>query len=377
MMGQICSFCASICCCLKRKPLKTKHKTRDYKSWKEEESITPSEIPDSELTEEFKVPNSRFATIAELFEEKGYDFKNKEDLGKGAFGNVFKICKDGQTFALKEISLKSDHTRRDRKQFKKLKNEIFIIYKIKHKNIIQMIDHFIVNNNCYLVLEFANSGTVEQEVHRSEPMSEMKAKTYFIQIVKAIEHLHLHKPAIAHNDLKLANILIHIENKEKIIKVTDFGLSQVLSTKSDEKIYRASVAEGTKIYMSPQMLLLITHTDIIESKDKEELKQLGMKVKDVNPIKADIWSLGVCLYYMISGEFPFDLNIRHYSATIKEQVNRVIKPIDKEISRQLIDILNRMLEPNTIKRITISEIVKHHWLSGVSDVLTLDERYSS
>ena len=371
MMGQICSFCKtiwlSICCCPKRKIPKTKHKTSD-KSWKEEDSITPSEIPDSQLTVEFKVPNSRFATIAEVFENRGYDYNNRKSLGKGGFATVFTITKNGMDFALKEIPLKGNENQRDRELFKRLKNEIFIIFKMKHKNIIQMIDHFIVNKNCYLVLEFANSGTVEEEVNELGPMTEMKAKTYFIQIVRAIEYLHLHKPAIAHRDLKLANILIHIENKEKIIKVTDFGLSRVLKEKSDKKPFRASLPEGSVYYMSPQMILLIIHHRM-DPKVKEKIKQMDLKTKDVNPIKADIWSLGVCLYYMITKEYPYTPNRDDYSVTIEEQLKRKIKPIDKKISPQLNHIMSRMLEFNTSKRITISDIVKHQWLSGVSQVI--------
>ena len=123
---------------------------------------------------------------------------------------------------------------------KTLKMKIFIIYKVKHKNIVELCDHFIINNTCFLVMQFANHGTVQKEIDNSGAMSENKVKTYFIQIVRAMEYLHTRRPPIAHRDLKLANILIHIENNEKILKVTDFGFSIVMTENDGQKDIQSS-----------------------------------------------------------------------------------------------------------------------------------------
>ena len=273
---------------------------------------------------------------------------------------------------MKIIDFEEIDNRRDERKFKQIKNEICVISLVKHKNIISLIDHFIVKDECFLVMEFANSGTVAEEIRKFGPISELKAKTYFLQISKGLWALHRFSKdiMIAHRDLKLENILIHIEGNEKIIKLADFGFSNVLKSKN---MLRAREATGNMEYMSPQMIRLVLFHNLYDDNDK---RILG-KVKSVDAIKADIWSLGVCLYYMIANEWPFDFmknpEKKELMKITDQQKLRERKTIDRNISSLLNDLLDKMLEPNTRKRINIKDILKHQWLENVPQIITIDK----
>ena len=103
---------------------------------------------------------------------------------------------------------------------------------------------------------------------------------------------------------------------------------------------------------------------------RSERDEMNIKPKTVNPIKADIWALGVCLFVMVSGQLPF-LNPTDCKTTVNEQLNRQRTPIKRNISRQLTQLLDQMLEPITANRIDICGIAQHKWLFGVSDVIKI------
>ncbi len=116
---------------------------------------------------------------------------------------------------------------RSKKKLESVKNELYILVKAKHKTIISIIDHFIINNDCYLIMELATGRSLSDEVKKNGLFDEQTSKQYFAQTSSAINYLNK-KMRITHKDLELANFFIYkYKNDQKVIKVTDFGLSRV------------------------------------------------------------------------------------------------------------------------------------------------------
>jgi len=378
-MGTILSYCCCYDCFLsdhltkgkKKKKKKPKEKSVPKSSspnpnWTDVSSITPSDIPDNAFTREFLVPSDDYPTEDSVFKERGYDGnwdsngKMTYFIGSGAFGCVYKVARieDGSELACKVIDLidKKVTTKRDEQKITDLKNEIWILSKVKHKNIISLFDHFIINNKSYIFMELANGGTLDQEVIKWWPFTELEVKIYFSQITLALNHLHRNK--MAHKDLKLANILICVNNNVKILKLTDFGLSRVAF--KGQKIIRTRNPQGTLHYMSPQIVKLYLRKKV------KEPEKLG-KFTEFDPFCADIWALGVCLYVLVNKVKPYKVTKDPETLMnnmYSRQINRNYRPITQTITKELKDLIDSMLEPNYNLRITMDGIRRHPWLIG-------------
>lgn len=159
-----------------------------------------------------------------------------------------------------------------------LQNEINILKQIKHKNIIKLIDHIKGDNLEFIIMENGPkrmlSEFVKQFSNAILPLYE--SKQIFEQIVESVAYLH--KNHICHRDLKLQNILVD----ERIsIKLIDFGFAIECTDDQTLKVFC-----GTYSYMAPELVSKIPY----------------------NGKATDVWSLGVVLYLLILGDYPFKGN---------------------------------------------------------------------
>jgi len=156
-----------------------------------------------------------------------------------------------------------------------LMNEIHLLESLNHPNIIKMKEWFVGKYFIYLVLEYVGPVSLLDYLEQlpENCMTEEEVAHVFYEVAKALSYLHgLH---IAHQDVKLNNILLGIQGEVRLI---DFGFSQKL--KENQKITKFC---GTPSYMAPEILSRMPH------------------LAD----KGDVWSFGVCLYRTLTGKFPF------------------------------------------------------------------------
>lgn len=268
--------------------------------------------------------------------EHGYDLKDK--VGAGAFASVFKARRiaDDQMVACKVIEIK----RKRKERLTDLKNELYVLEKVEHPNIVKLYEHFVIDDKVYIFMEFASGGTLSEYVRKKGPVKEKRARRWFLEIASAIQHLH--RLSISHRDLKLGNILLDADKKAK---VTDFGLSRISYRPTKGVLYCTSCC-GTEPYMAPEIL---------------KKRSDGTRLYD--PMVSDVWALGVCLYAMVNKAYPF--NPEDKELMISNQLHRKWKFVRKQKNRltnEVKDLVRHMLEPNPRKRITLLGIMGHPWL---------------
>ena len=211
-------------------------------------------------------------------------------------GDVYDIGKlDSQGFKIKKEFFNGEH----------LDNEYNVLNLVNHPNIIK----FHTKNKRSLILEYFDGTDLYHIIKRYEKFSEKHALIIFKEIVLGIKHLH--SKNIAHRDIKLENILISEENKVKII---DFGLSCILNNKDDHVLGKKHKV-GTRGYNAPEVL----------QSEKESY----------NPFLSDLWSLGVVLFILVTGCFP-------YNEISKNDVN-FMKLISKNFNTDDIKITKNIL----------------------------------
>ena len=259
-----------------------------------------------------------------------YEALNK--LGKGGYGTVIQVKNKttGDLFACKKLSKLNIHNH------EKFMREIKILIKTDHPNIIKLYDIFESANSLYLIMEECHGGELFDKIlghiEKKEMYTEKEAAEIIWQVMSAVEYCH--NNGICHRDLKPENLLYLKKGDEKNnpLKVIDFGLSQTLDTK---KILSSRV--GTAYYVSPE---------ILAGKYNE---------------KCDIWSVGVILYVLLSGEPPFNgpSDGAIYSKIKKMKFNFPPLRWDK-ISKEAKDLISHMLAKED-ERYNASQVLAHPW----------------
>jgi len=193
-------------------------------------------------------------------------------IGKGAFG---KVTLGVHLLTGKHVAIKTIEKSFMNDEFSKRKvfQEVYLLKKIKHSNVIRLLEVFESEKHMLIVMEYAGGGDLLRLIKRKGRLEESDSKYIFKQIVYGVAHIHCR--SVIHRDIKLDNILL---DSEKGVKICDFGVSKI--TKKGQIIKEQC---GTPAYLAPE---------IIEDKGYE-----GFYV--------DIWSLGVLLYAMLTGTVPF------------------------------------------------------------------------
>ncbi|XP_019885390.1 serine/threonine-protein kinase Chk2 [Camponotus floridanus] len=261
-------------------------------------------------------------------------------LGAGACGEVRKLfTKDGsKQFAVKIIKIIDlNNGNIGFNSSINIRNEVEILKKLKHPCIIQMEDIYDTPTTMYIILELMEGGELFDKIKSKGKLSEPLAKLIFYQVVLAVHYLH--KQGITHRDLKPENILLKNNSDTPLVKVSDFGMSKLVDTKTMMKTFC-----GTPMYVAPEILA-----------------NLGC-VSYTNQV--DVWSLGVILYASLSGIVPF--NVHNNNITLEQQIRRGRYEFPSSrfghVSGDAIELIKSMMTVDPKKRITVTRVLLHPWL---------------
>ncbi|WCJ31076.1 Serine/threonine-protein kinase TIO [Euphorbia peplus] len=247
-----------------------------------------------------------------------------ELVGEGSFGKVYKGRRKftGQTVAMKFIM---KHGKSD-KDIHNLRQEIEILRKLKHENIIEMLDSFESPQEFCVVTEFAQ-GELFEILEDDKCLPEEQVQAIAKQLVRALYYLHSNR--IIHRDMKPQNILI---GAGSVVKLCDFGFARAMSTNT---VVLRSI-KGTPLYMAPELVREqpYNHT-------------------------ADLWSLGVILYELFVGQPPFYTNSVY--ALIRHIVKDPVKYPD-DMSSSFKSFLKGLLNKVPQNRLTWPALLEHPFI---------------
>jgi serine/threonine protein kinase len=149
-------------------------------------------------------------------------------LGKGAFGRVnlaiHKLCE--QLVAVKSIN--KQFLTEDENSKKKVMQEVHILQKTRHNNIVRLYDSFESNKHIVFVMELCAGGDLLNYVRKRRKLKEDAAKYVFRQVVEGLHYCH--QKGIVHRDMKLDNLLL---DESGAVKICDFGVSKQLTSSNE------------------------------------------------------------------------------------------------------------------------------------------------
>ena len=271
--------------------------------------------------------NSQINFTNKIFNGKIESYILGKELGKGSYATV-RLGIHKETKKKYAIKIYSKLSLFDIQKRNTVKNEILILKHLDHDNIMKMYEVIDTPKNLYLVLEYINGISLLQYIKQKNEhkIDEKTCKNFFYQIVKGINYCQLKN--ICHRDIKLENILL-VENKR--IKIIDFGFG----VKSNNNTYHKFFC-GTPSYMPPEII----------NKEKY-IAQFS-----------DIWSLGILLYTMLCGNFPFIANNEN---ELFEKINQGYYQIPNYISDKGKRLLKKILVFKPKNRPSTEEILLDEW----------------
>ena len=259
-----------------------------------------------------------------------------DDLGEGIFGCV-KLGVEKKTkerVAIKIIKKKKAKP----SDIELVRTEIDIMKLCHHPNVVHLLDHFENAEYIFIVMEYIPGGRLTDYMKEKKfNFGEKRAAEIIYEIALGVKYLH--KYGIIHRDLKPDNIMLTESNDKGHIKIMDFGLSKILGKKE-----KTSDGFGTLTFVSPEVLIRKPYNKEI-----------------------DIWSIGVILYLMLSGDLPFDDEEDDEQKIAKSIVfNEVEFPAKKfgNKSKEVIELIKRCLTKEPKDRIKIDEIIKSDWIQS-------------
>ncbi|KAJ3679499.1 hypothetical protein LUZ60_017510 [Juncus effusus] len=273
------------------------------------------------------------------------NFSSNLKIGEGHFGTVYRAeLADGRPAAIK----------RAKKQYlpnltAEFKNEVALLTKIEHKNLVQLLGYIEEQNERIIISEYVPNGTLREHLdgNRGKILDFGQRLEIAIDVAHGLTYLHLYaERPIIHRDVKSSNILL---TESLHAKVADFGFARAASTDPDQSQVETDI-RGTAGYLDPEYL---------------KSNQLT--------VKSDVFSFGILLLEVLSGRRPVE---KSYSERItirwafdkykKRQVKEIIDPmLREEIEEVVLDkyltLAFRCAAPTRADRPLIKEVVEQLW----------------
>ncbi|XP_032984000.1 serine/threonine-protein kinase H1 isoform X4 [Rhinolophus ferrumequinum] len=201
-----------------------------------------------------------------------YDIKAL--IGRGSFSRVVRVehRTTRQPYAIKMIETKYREGR------EVCESELRVLRRVRHANIIQLVEVFETQERVYMVMELATGGELFDRIIAKGSFTERDATQVLQMVLDGVRYLHA--LGITHRDLKPENLLYYHPGTDSKIIITDFGLASARK-KGDDCLMKTTC--GTPEYIAPEVLVRKPYTNSV-----------------------DMWALGVIAYILLSGTMPFE-----------------------------------------------------------------------
>ena len=279
-------------------------------------------------------------TINALIEETNglptKKYKVISRLGDGSYGTVYLAM---NLFTRTNVAMKKiNKVKENEIDEMEIKNEIDILKKLDHPNIVKILEFYSTEKAYYIITDYCSCGELYNQIKHQ--YTENQLAVLFYQLFSGLCYLHANN--IVHRDLKLENILISEIDRDKEtnknlfwIKIIDFGTAKIFEKNKSEK-----AVVGSSYYIAPEVLQ-----------------------KHYNE-KCDTWSAGVILYMLIVGRAPFDGKdddeiIENISKGEFNSKHRKLVSASNEVQ----DLVKKLLEVDPVRRLSAAQALKHPWFT--------------
>jgi HEAT repeat protein/tRNA A-37 threonylcarbamoyl transferase component Bud32 len=255
-------------------------------------------------------------------------YKYVERIGRGAFGTVL-LMEDTVVDERLVLKFLNPSISQDEEMMQRFVHELRYSRKITHPNVIRIYDFLHIRGNYAISMEYFPSHTLGGEVSDGKPLALRRAVRLGMDVAKGMSVAHA--VGIVHRDLKPANVLI---NDEGIVKIVDFGVAAA-QHQGDTQLTKTGYVIGSPKYMAPEQIL-------------------GKKVDE----RADIYSLGVILYEMLTGTPPYHRG-DHMSVMYQHVQGRARPPIElnPSLPQGISDLVMKCMAVDKDKRFTTMDEV--------------------
>ncbi|XP_027342634.1 serine/threonine-protein kinase GRIK1-like isoform X1 [Abrus precatorius] len=258
-------------------------------------------------------------------------------IGSGSYGKValYRSSVDEKHYAIKAFHkshLQKLRVAPSETAMTDVLREVLIMKMLEHPNIVNLIEVIDdpESDDFYMVLEYVEGKWVCEGSGRPCALGEETARKYLRDIVSGLTYLHAHN--IVHGDIKPDNLLI---TRHGTVKIGDFSVSQAFEDGNDE--LRRS--PGTPVFTAPECCLGLTY----------------------HGKASDTWAVGVTLYCMILGEYPF------LGDTLQDTYDKIVNDplvLPDDINPQLKNLIEGLLCKEPELRMTLGDVAEHKWIIG-------------
>ena len=285
-------------------------------------------------------------------------------LGKGAFATVYRVQtkSEGTIYAAKEI---------DKRRFIKngildikFDNELQIMRKLKHPNIVDYFDCQSYESWIYIIMEYIPYGELSKELQTKGRFPEHEVQQITKQTLRALDYLH--RQGITHRDIKPDNILI-ASRDPLLIKLSDFGLSKSVV---DQETFLKTFC-GTLLYCAPEVYP--DYNTYAQPPTKRRRHSDTPSKTAPYDSSADMWSFGAVIFHLLAGKAPIMGRGENGGAQMLNNI--MTKPVDFTPLRDLavsdaaIDFIAALLNRQPALRPKEQDCFQHPWLKHVPEVL--------
>ena len=256
-------------------------------------------------------------------------YQKVRKINEGSYGEVWLVKHKilGKYYAMKIIE-KNEYS-----NIFQIKNEIKILKKLDHPNILKILHFHFTDNRTYVITDYCPEGDLYNEIKKKKSFSEYEAAFIIYQILSAIRYCH--KMRVFHRDIKPENIMImkREDNGLLQVKLIDFGTAKLFSEGDKSK-----ALVGTTYYIAPE---------IITGKYDES---------------CDLWSIGVIMYMLLTGKPPFNGEDEDeiLNAILVGKYDETLETYSS-LSINAKDLIKRLLTVNPYRRITAKDALLHPW----------------
>ncbi|GAV79317.1 Pkinase domain-containing protein [Cephalotus follicularis] len=257
----------------------------------------------------------------------GSRWKKGKLLGRGTFGHVYVGFNSGsgEMCAMKEVTLFSDDAK-SKESAKQLMQEISLLSRLRHPNIVQYYGSETVDDRLYIYLEYVSGGSIYKILQDYGQLGELAIRSYTQQILSGLAFLH--SKSTVHRDIKGANILVDPNGR---VKLADFGMAKHITGQSCPLSFK-----GSPYWMAPEVI----------------------RNSSGSSLAVDIWSLGCTVLEMATTKPPWS-QYEGVAAMFKIGNSKELPVIPDHLSDDGKDFVRQCLQRNPLHRPTAAKLLEH------------------